>query len=92
MKEETGLKIQNVRLFGTFSDPSRIIAFQDGNVKRIVTIAYEVEVEAFSELVCSEESRELRFIPKEQLENIYIAETHTPIIQAYKDNKSIILE
>ncbi|TVY10363.1 NUDIX domain-containing protein [Paenibacillus cremeus] len=92
VKEETGLKVQSVNLFGTFSDPSRIIAFPDGNVKRIITIAYEVEVEAYTELVCSEESRELRFIPREQLDKINIAETHIPIIQAYLENMSITLE
>lgn len=80
------------RLFGTFSDPSRIIAFPDGNVKRIITIAYEVEVEPFSEIVCSEESKEVRFISTEQLPNIRIAETHLPIIQSILVGQGVILE
>lgn len=93
VKEETGLTVKNISLFGTFSDPSRIIAYPDGNIKRIITIAYEVEVESFVELVCSEESSEIRFIPKTQIENISIAETHIPIIRAYMDDyKGIVLE
>lgn len=92
VREETGLTVKNIRLFGTFSDPSRIIAYPDGNVKRIITLAYEVEVEPFMELVCSEESREIRFIPKTQLEHISIAETHIPILRAYLDYTGIVLE
>jgi len=92
VKEETGLTVRGVKLFGTFSDPSRIAAFPDGNVKRIITIAYEVEVEPFSELGCSEESKEVRFIPAGQLHQLPIAETHLPIIQSIVTGRSVILE
>ncbi|GIP39907.1 hypothetical protein J31TS4_31870 [Paenibacillus sp. J31TS4] len=92
VKEETGLNVRDVNLFGTFSDPSRIIAFPDGNVKRIITLAYEVEVEEDNELVCSEESRELRFLSKEELDKIHLAETHIPILRAYLDKERIVLE
>lgn len=86
--EETGLIVASAELFGTFSDPSRIIAFADGKVKRIITIAYRAEVEPFSELICSEESVELRFFDREQLQQIEIAETHIPIIRAYLENRA----
>lgn len=92
VKEETGLLVRNAELLGTFSDPSRIIAFPDGNVKRIISIAYKVDVEPFEELVCSEESIELAFFSKEALKRVNIAETHIPIIQAYLDNKTAVLE
>ena len=90
--EETGLTVKNADLLGTFSDPSRIIAFPDGNVKRIITIAYRVDVDPFTELVCSEESVELAFISKEALSRIPIAETHIPIVQAYLNDKTAVMD
>ncbi|RKN84093.1 NUDIX domain-containing protein [Paenibacillus ginsengarvi] len=92
VKEETGLTVTEASLLGTFSDPSRIISFPDGNVKRIITIAYDVLVEPFTDVVCSEESIELRFIAKDQLPHIDIAETHLPIVQAIMNNQRPVLE
>lgn len=90
--EETGLKISKYELYGTFSDPSRIIAFPDGNIKRIITMAYKVEVGPHKNLICSDESLELKFIDKSEFDNIKIAETHLPIIEHYKKNSKLIME
>lgn len=92
VNEETGLKISSYELFGTFSDPSRVIEFPDGNVKRIITIAYKVEVEPYSELICSEESLELKFLDSSELRSIAIAETHLPILEHYLKNSRLVLE
>ncbi|WNQ10043.1 NUDIX domain-containing protein [Paenibacillus aurantius] len=94
VKEETGLTVRSIRLFGTFSDPTRIIAFPDGKVKRILTIAYEVEVEPFERLVISEESRELAFVPEDRLGELPVAETHLPILNAYRNREKdrVVLE
>lgn len=91
VKEETGLTVASTQLLGTFSDPSRIVAFPDGRIKRIVTIAYWVKVETYDSLVISEESHELRFIPADQLLQLPIAETHLPIIHAYLETQGITL-
>ncbi len=91
--EETGLKISAYELFGTFSDPSRIIEYPDGNVNRTITIAYRVEVEPFIDLVCSDESLELKLFDTAELEKITIAETHTQIIDQYKRiNRGIVYD
>lgn len=92
VNEETGLKIRKYEMFGTFSDPSRIIKFPDGNVKRIITIAYKVEVDPYTELICSDESLELKYIDRSELESLTVAETHKPIIEYYLKNSKLILE
>ncbi|MFD0676882.1 MULTISPECIES: NUDIX domain-containing protein [unclassified Paenibacillus] len=92
VNEETGLRISKYELFGTFSDPSRIIEFPDGNVKRIITIAYKVEVEPYERLVCSDESLELKYINRSELESIAVAETHKSIVEHYIKNNTLILE
>jgi 8-oxo-dGTP pyrophosphatase MutT (NUDIX family) len=91
VKEETGLTVISSHLMGTFSDPSRIIAFQDGRIKRIVTVAYRVEVEHYETLAISEESIELKFIPALELLQLPIAETHLPIIHAYLGASGVTL-
>ena len=40
VREETGLSVRSVELFGVFSDPSRIVGYDDGNVYRVVAIAF----------------------------------------------------
>lgn len=91
VREETALLVTKVELFGTFSDPTRIIARANGKAKRIITIAYRVEVESFDDLTCSHESQELRFVPKRELDHIRIAETHLPILEACRSQAPVVL-
>lgn len=84
--EETGLTLLRYRLFGIFSDPSRIIAYPDGNVIRSVTVVYRVEVEPFAQLQVSDESLELRFCTREELQTFDIVETHRHIVDRYLEN------
>jgi len=83
IREETGLTLTDLTLFGTFSDPSRIIAYPDGNVIRSVTMAYLVTVADDSVLRISEESRELRWVTLAELRSLPIAETHQQILDCY---------
>ena len=81
--EETGLEVREHELFCVLSDPSRIIRYPDGNVRRIISFVFRVEVESFETLRRSEESEELRFVEPEQLEKLDIIETARPIIREY---------
>lgn len=81
--EETGLTVRSYALFGTFSDPSRIIQYPDGNTMRIITLAYRVEVEHFDVLRCSGESTALRFVSPHELRHLDIAATHRHIVDHY---------
>ena len=90
--EETGLTIARFRLFGTFSDPSRIGAFPDGAVIRMIALAYVVEVDDFSTIECSDESLELGFFSREQLAELDIVQTGRDIVQAYMSRAAPVLD
>src|SRR2546427_3866229 len=47
VREETGLAVASYELFGTFSDPTRIVSYPDGNVVPVASVAYVVSVESF---------------------------------------------
>ncbi|MBA3792322.1 MAG: NUDIX domain-containing protein [Rubrobacter sp.] len=83
VREETGLEVVGQDLFAVFPGPSRIVRYPDGNVVRLVTFVYEVEVEDFGTLRHSEESEELRFFRSEQLPALDVIETARPILEAY---------
>lgn len=86
--EETGLVLREEQLefWRIYDDPSRIASYPDGNVWRIITVVYRVKLAKPPELVCSEESRELRFFTKEELRSVKIAATHIPILEEYARN------
>ena len=48
---------------------------------------YKTVLHSQPDLYCSEESTELRFFTKDELQNIKIVETHIPIIEDYLVNK-----
>ncbi len=81
--EETGVDIDTFEMFDVFSDPSRIVAYPDGNVLRIVTVAYIVSLAKSGDLKCSDESLELRFVPIHSLHLYDIVETHKHIVESY---------
>ena len=78
--EETGLRVASYALFGTFSDPSRIIQYPDGTVVRILTLVYTVAVESFAPLRPSHESTALRFFAPAELATLDVVETHRHIV------------
>jgi 8-oxo-dGTP pyrophosphatase MutT (NUDIX family) len=81
--EETGLTIARFSLFGTFSNPSRMGAYPDGNVVRFIALVNRVEVEDISTLQCSEESLELGWFRRDQLAALDIVPTGRDILEAY---------
>ena len=83
VREETGLSVSAAELFCVFSDPSKIVAYPDGNVVRVVSFAYRVEVEDFGPLRRGEESTDLRFFSREELPGLDIIETGRPVLKAY---------
>lgn len=66
-----------------FSDPSRIVVYPDGNIVRIISAAYIVNLTENHELICSYESEELKYFTYQELEKLNIAETHRHIIKEY---------
>jgi ADP-ribose pyrophosphatase YjhB (NUDIX family) len=84
--EETGLKAQNIKLLNVFSSPYRIAAYPDGNIVRIVTALFYVEVSEFQTMACSEESKEIKFFNKDEIEKLDLAETHLDIWEYMKSH------
>lgn len=80
--EETGLEVLSIELLGVFSEPSRIIEYDDGNVYRLLTIAFVVAV-APGEPRHSEESLELRFVPFARIREFEIGASHVPVVAAF---------
>jgi 8-oxo-dGTP pyrophosphatase MutT (NUDIX family) len=83
VEEESGLRIGSYALFGTFSDPSRVVEYADGNIFQPVTLVYAVAVEDLSSLRPSPESIDLRFFRHEDLPLEELVPTHQPIIERY---------
>ena len=84
-KEETSIDLDEsmLRRGKLYDDPSIIISYPDGNIFRSITIAYKVKLTEKPILVCSEESKELKFFTKEELKRVKIVETHIPILEDY---------
>ena len=81
--EETGIILadEDIEFCKLYDDPSIIISYPDGNIIRNMMAVYKTTLKHMPDLVCSEESRELRFFSKEELKSIKIVETHTPILE-----------
>jgi 8-oxo-dGTP pyrophosphatase MutT (NUDIX family) len=83
VREETGLSVSTYELFGTFSDPARVICYPDGSIYRVASFVYLVAVESFSGLRASEESEELRFFPNSELLELDVPATQRPVFERY---------
>jgi 8-oxo-dGTP pyrophosphatase MutT (NUDIX family) len=81
VREETGLTVSSYDLFGTFSDPSRIVSYPDGNVYRVASFVYTVAVTSFGGLRASAESEELRFFWRSELPALDMPATQQPVIE-----------
>jgi ADP-ribose pyrophosphatase YjhB (NUDIX family) len=86
VREETGLQTVSLELFGVFSDPSRIIAYPDGNVFRLLTLAFVVEVASGAPHV-SPESREPRFVPFTDVPDLEVGPALVPVLDAYLSSR-----
>jgi len=83
--EETGIVLldEDIEFCKMYDDPSIIISYPDGNIIRNMMAVYKTTLKESPDLVCSEESRELRFFSKEELKSVNLVETHIPILEDY---------
>lgn len=82
LREETGLTATSVELFGVFSDPSRRVGYDDGNVYRVLAIAFRVHV-SDGPAIASAESLALRFVSREDLGELDLTPAHRPLVERY---------
>jgi 8-oxo-dGTP pyrophosphatase MutT (NUDIX family) len=86
VREETGFTVAGAELLGVFSDPTRIVAYPDGNVCRVVSIAFTVTPEGRGPPVLSHESAGMRFVSAEVLASLPFWAMHQPIRDALLRN------
>lgn len=86
VREETGLDVEITGLVGTYTDPKHIIAYTDGEVRRQFNICFTARITG-GELAISEESTELRFIPREELENLPMHHTQRLRISHFLEHR-----
>ena len=81
--EELGLRIPKEKLkkLRVYGEPGRIAAYRDGSIWRMVIVVFGLELEEEPKLKISEESRELRFFTKEEVQKIDIVVTHSDIVE-----------
>lgn len=83
--EETGIHIRESQLkpMKLFDDPTRIVSFEEGNIYRVISVGYSIDLFAIPEVVCSEQSIELRFIDPMDLDSYQISLIHQDILEEY---------
>lgn len=73
--EETGLRVDVLRLIGIYSDPNRIIVYPDGNKVHIVALSFEAKVTG-GELGLSNETTEFGYFSLEEAIQMDIIGNH----------------
>jgi 8-oxo-dGTP pyrophosphatase MutT (NUDIX family) len=82
VREETGFEIDSARLLGVFSDPTRIVAYPDGTVCRVLSIAFHAAVSGRMEPRLSSESAGMQFVARDELKHLPFWAIHVPIRDA----------
>ena len=90
IREETGLSTRSVALFGVFSDPTRIVGYLDGNVYRLLTLVFRVAVES-GDPIASDESRQVRFVAREELRELDLTPAHRLIVERYLETPARVV-
>lgn len=89
--EETGIHLKEYEMsdLGLFDDPSRIVSFLDGNIYRVVHVAYEAQLKDFPETKISKHSIEMKWVDPMELEDYDIVVTHQEILEEYFEKHNI---
>ena len=85
--EETGLTVGELKRYKIYDAPSRIVAYPDGNIVRIITVVYLIKVDGDEKLTVSDESNELRYFSFEDVSSLDVVETHRHIIDDFINDK-----
>ncbi|MFC7933502.1 NUDIX hydrolase [Streptomyces cinereoruber] len=86
VKEETGLDVEITGLVGTYTDPRHIIEYSDGEVRRQFNVCFRARVTG-GELRISDESTELRFVDREELDTLPMHHTQRLRLAHYLENR-----
>ena len=86
VREELGIRVpqekfRRLKVYGEHGRMGRIAAYCDGSIWRMVIVVFGLELEEEPEMVISNESQDLRFFTKEELNKIEIVVTHSDIVE-----------
>lgn len=89
--EETGIHLKDYEMkdLGLFDDPTRIVSFLDGNIYRVVHVAFYGELDEFPETKISKHSIEMKWVDPMELEDYEIVVTNQEILEAYFEKNHI---
>jgi ADP-ribose pyrophosphatase YjhB (NUDIX family) len=87
VKEETGLDVRPGRVTGIYTDPRSVVAFADGEVRQQFSICFACAVVGGT-LAVSNESKELRFVTPDTIDDLAISLPVRLRIRHYLDNRS----
>ncbi len=87
--EELGLRIpsDSFQKLAVYGEPGRIAAYRDGSIWRMVVVVFRLELEEEPEMVLSEESYDMRFFTKEEINKLPVVITHSDIIEDWFINE-----
>ena len=80
--EETGFDVESAQLVGVFSEPTRVVAYPDGTICGVLSIAFHVTVSGEKEPRPSDESAGMRFVSRDELAQLPFWAIHLPIRDA----------
>ena len=83
--EETGIHLDRNRLFPfrLFDDPSRIVCFPDGNIYRIVHVAFSITLQQMPQMKVGKTSYELKFVDPMDLDDFDLSPVNADILKAF---------
>lgn len=90
--EETGIHIPSQRLFQfrMFDDPSRIVWFPDGNIYRIVHVAFHITLDKMPQMKVGKTSYELKFVDPLELDDFDLSPVNADILKAFFLHQNIL--
>jgi 8-oxo-dGTP pyrophosphatase MutT (NUDIX family) len=71
VKEETGVDVEVVDVVGIYTDPRHVIAYDDGEVRQQFSICFHARPTGGA-LQTSSESKDVRWVPPDALDNLNI--------------------
>ena len=91
-QEETGIHLDRNRLFHfrLFDDPSRIVCFPDGNIYRIVHVAFSITLDQMPKMKVGKTSYELKFVDPLDLDEFDLSPVNADILKAFFLDRHIL--
>jgi ADP-ribose pyrophosphatase YjhB (NUDIX family) len=87
VQEESGLRVELVRLVGVYTDPRHLIAYSNGEVRQQFSICFACRVIG-GELRRGDESTEIGFFAPEELKDLSIQPSIRLRLQHYLENRT----